>query len=476
MTDVKTTTTAWPSWDLSAKQLCDLELLMNGAFAPLRGFLSCADAQSVQARSRLADGTLWPLPVTLKVSVAFAETLAGGMAVALRDAEGVMLAVLHAREVQFTGDAAQIAGDVECVQLPSHNDFHDSRLTPAQTRDDFAKRGWQRVLAVQSHTSLSRSETEWVKDMARSLNAGVLLQPISTAAAPDDAAHYAGVRAHLAMLPRFEGNALMSVLPLAEPARATHPALLHALIAKNYGATDIALPHALRQEIDDVKALANELGIGVHFMPAFAKHDPWPEVAAEMQRLHPPRHQQGFTVFFTGLSGAGKSSIANALVAQLHELGGRRVTLLDGDRVRKHLSSELGFSKEHRDLNIRRIGYVASEITKHGGIAVCAPIAPYEQTRRQVREMIAPLGGFVLVHVATPIEECERRDRKGLYARARAGIIKEFTGVSDPYEPPAQAEVVIDTLGETPAQSAMRIIDYLCEQGYLASPTPRVAS
>jgi sulfate adenylyltransferase len=148
-------------------------------------------------------------------------------------------------------------------------------------------------------------------------------------------------------------------------------------------------------------------------------------------------------------------------------MGGRRVTLLDGDRVRKHLSSELGFSKAHRDLNIRRIGYVASEITKHGGIAVCAPIAPYEITRRQVREMIEPLGGFVLVHVATPIEACERRDRKGLYAKARAGVIKEFTGVSDPYEPPANAEVVIDTLGETPAQSAERIITHLREQGYL---------
>jgi sulfate adenylyltransferase len=462
-----TTTNAWPSWDLTAKQVCDLELLMNDAFAPLHGYLSQAEVQSVQSRSRLVDGTLWPLPVTLDVSIAFAETLATGMRVALRDAEGVMLAALHVREVHYIADAATLAGDVEPVQLPAHYDFVDWRLTPAQVRAAIHKNGWQRVLAVQPQAPLTAAECAWAKVMAQSLSAGVLLQPIAPALAPDDAAHYARIRAHLATLPHFEGNAILSILPLVEPARATHPSLFHALIAKNFGATDIALPHGMLSEVDVVKAHAEEMGIGVHFMPAFVNDEALPEVAAELQRLHPPRDAQGFTVFFTGLSGAGKSTIANALVARLHEMGGRRVTLLDGDRVRKHLSSELGFSKAHRDLNIRRIGYVASEITKHGGIAVCAPIAPYEITRRQVREMIEPLGGFVLVHVATPIEACERRDRKGLYAKARAGVIKEFTGVSDPYEPPANAEVVIDTLGETPAQSAERIITHLREQGYL---------
>jgi sulfate adenylyltransferase len=454
-------------WRLSPRQLCDLELLMNGAFAPLRGFLSQADAQSVQARSRLADGALWPLPLPLDVSIAVAETLAAGDTLELRDAEGVLLATLHVHEVRVTRDAAQIAGEVACAQLPSHHDFLDWRLTPAQTRDAIAKNNWPRALALQPNTPLTAAECAWVKDMAQALNAGVLLQPLTGATAPDDDAHFAHVRAHLATLPRFEGNALLSLLPLAEPARATHPALLHAILAKNHGATDIALPRAPAGELDFLRACADEIGIGLHFMPAFANDEPLPEAAAEWQRLHPPRSAQGFTVFFTGLSGAGKSTIAHALVARLHELGGRRVSLLDGDHVRKHLSSELGFSKEHRDVNIRRIGYVASEITKHGGIAVCAPIAPYEQTRRQVREMIEPLGGFVLVHVATPIEECERRDRKGLYAKARAGVIKEFTGVSDPYEPPAQAEVVIDTLGETPAQSAERILVFLRMEGFL---------
>jgi sulfate adenylyltransferase len=193
----------------------------------------------------------------------------------------------------------------------------------------------------------------------------------------------------------------------------------------------------------------------------------FPEVAAELRKSYPPRAQQGFTVFFTGLSGSGKSTIANALLVKLLEIGGRPVTLLDGDIVRKHLSSELGFSKEHRDINIRRIGWVASEITKNGGIAICAPIAPYDSVRKDVRAMVAPLGGFVLVHVATPIEVCEERDRKGLYAKARAGIVKEFTGVSDPYEEPADAELAIDTLDETPDEAAQEIILYLEREGFV---------
>jgi sulfate adenylyltransferase len=193
----------------------------------------------------------------------------------------------------------------------------------------------------------------------------------------------------------------------------------------------------------------------------------FPEVAKELQRRHPPRHRQGFTVFFTGLSGAGKSTIANALQVKFLEMGGRPVTLLDGDIVRKNLSSELGFSREHRDINIRRIGYVASEITKNGGIAICAPIAPYDEVRKAVREMITGLGGFVLVHVDAPIEVCEQRDRKGLYAKARAGIIKEFTGISDPYEAPEDADVVLPTTELTPGQSAQEVLLHLEREGYV---------
>jgi sulfate adenylyltransferase len=193
----------------------------------------------------------------------------------------------------------------------------------------------------------------------------------------------------------------------------------------------------------------------------------YPEVVRELRRSFPPRHKQGVTIFFTGLSGSGKSTIANVLLTKFLETGGRPVTILDGDLVRKHLSSELGFSKEHRDINIRRIGYVASEITKNGGIAICAPIAPYDATRKAVRSMIEPYGGFILVHIATSIETCEGRDRKGLYAKARAGIVKEFTGISDPYEVPADAEVVIDTADLTAEEAAQEIILHLEREGFI---------
>jgi len=195
----------------------------------------------------------------------------------------------------------------------------------------------------------------------------------------------------------------------------------------------------------------------------------FPEVVNELRRTSPPRSKQGFTVFFTGLSGSGKSTIANAIMVKLMEMGGRPVTLLDGDVVRKHLSSELGFSKEHRDINIRRIGYVASEITKNGGIAICAPIAPYTATRRAVREMIEAYGAFVEVHVATSLEECERRDRKGLYALAREGKIKEFTGISDPYEAPTHAELVVDTEGMDVDFCAQQVLLKLESMGLIAA-------
>src|SRR5688572_15454732 len=193
----------------------------------------------------------------------------------------------------------------------------------------------------------------------------------------------------------------------------------------------------------------------------------YPEIIAELRKAHPPKHKQGFTVFFTGLSGSGKSTIANALLVKLLEIGSRRVTLLDGDVVRKHLSSELGFSREHRDINILRIGYVASEITKYGGVAICAPIAPYAATRRQVREMVEESGGFVEIHVATPLEVCETRDRKGLYAKARAGTLKEFTGISDPYEEPQNPEMRIDTRSLSPDLAAHRILVKLESLGYI---------
>jgi sulfate adenylyltransferase len=224
-------------------------------------------------------------------------------------------------------------------------------------------------------------------------------------------------------------------------------------------------------EIPDGKRTLNISGTELRERLAEGKDIPewftFTDVAQELRRSHPPRQQQGFTLFFTGLSGSGKSTIANALLVKLLEVGGRSVTLLDGDLVRKNLSSELGFSKEHRDLNIRRIGYVASEITKNGGVAVCAPIAPYDAVRKDVRSDVSPVGGFMLVHVDTPLEVCEQRDRKGLYAKARAGIIKEFTGISDPYEEPADADITIDTTALTPEEAAQQIILHLEREGYI---------
>jgi sulfate adenylyltransferase len=195
----------------------------------------------------------------------------------------------------------------------------------------------------------------------------------------------------------------------------------------------------------------------------------FPDVVDELRRNYPPRRCQGFTIFFTGLSGAGKSTIANILRAKFLEAGGRPVTLLDGDIVRKHLSSELGFSREHRDLNISRIGFVASEITKNGGIAICAPIAPFDRVRKQVRGMIQPHGGFILVYLSTPLEVCEMRDRKGLYAKARAGLVQQFTGISDPYEAPQDADVVIDTNLMDPEEAAREIFLHLERQDFVGA-------
>jgi sulfate adenylyltransferase len=228
------------------------------------------------------------------------------------------------------------------------------------------------------------------------------------------------------------------------------------------------------QPVDEVEEGANVLNIsGTEFRRRLAEGLDIPEwfsykdVVDELRKTYPPRHKQGFTVFFTGLSGSGKSTIANALMVKLMEMGGRKVTLLDGDLVRKNLSSELGFSKEHRDLNIQRIGFVAKEITKNGGVAICAPIAPYFQTRSRVREEISSGGGFIEVHVATPIETCEARDRKGLYAKARAGIIKEFTGISDPYEAPENPELVIDTTDCSPDEASQMVILKLEKLGFI---------
>jgi sulfate adenylyltransferase len=546
--ELKEASRDWPSLDLDARQICDLELLANGSFSPLTGFMSQADTESVGERMRLANGVIFPLPINLDVPAALAEKLDVGGMLALRDPEGVMLAALHVEDI-WTPDREKLAaqafgttdskhpgaahliqrsnpvfvgGRIEALQLPTHYDYRTMRLTPAEVRASFARRGWRRVVAFQTRNPMHRAHFELTLGAAREAQANLFVQPVVGMTKPGDLDHYTRVRCYQAIFDRYpQQTAMLALLNLAMRMGGPREAVLHAIVRKNHGCTHfiVGRDHAGpgkdstgkpfygpydAQEL--LKQHAAEIGVEMvpfqalvyvedrdsYFpddkIPAGARSldlsgtelrrrltegleiPSWftfPEVAAELRRTHPPRKAQGFTIFMTGLSGSGKSTIANALLVKLLEMGGRPVTLLDGDVVRKHLSSELNFSKEHRDINIRRIGYVASEITKNGGIAICAPIAPYDAVRKEVRAMIAPFGGFALLHVATSLEVCESRDRKGLYAKARAGIVKEFTGISDPYEVPTDAELVIDTDGLSPDEAAQEILLYLEKEGFI---------
>jgi len=547
--ELKAHSKEWPSWDLTPRQVCDVELLLNGGFSPLRGFMNRADYEGVCHNMRLASGVLWPMPITLDVTEDFAKSLKPGSSkVALRDGEGVMLAVLSVGDAWQPDRAAEansvfgttskahpgadyavnkanpwyVGGTLEGLQLPAHYDFRPLRLTPAELRAEFSRLGWRRVVAFQTRNPMHRAHQELTFRAAKQVEANLLIHPSVGMTKPGDVDYFTRVRCYELLLSKYpHGTVKLAMLPLAMRMGGPREAIWHGLIRKNHGCTHfiVGRDHAGPGKDTDGKNFygpydaqevfkKHEADIGVAMVPFNMmvyledqdKYVPdnevptgarvlnisgtelrerlnggrdipswftYPEVVQELRRSYPPRHKQGVTIFFTGLSGSGKSTIANVLLTKFLEVGGRPVTILDGDLVRKHLSSELGFSKEHRDINIRRIGYVASEITKNGGIAICAPIAPYDAVRKQVREMIEPLGGFVLVHVATPIETCEARDRKGLYAKARAGIVKEFTGVSDPYEAPQNAEVVINTAELSPEESAQEIILHLEQQGFI---------
>ena len=515
-----------PSWDLTPRQVCDLELLMNGGFYPLKGFLTEEDYDGVVSDMRLKDGALWPMPINLDVSEKFADGIEPGQDIALRDPEGVILAILSVtdkwvpnktREAEGVYGADDLAhpavnylhnsagpvylgGPITGIQQPVHYDFKARRDTPNVLRAYFRKLGWRRVVAFQTRNPLHRAHQELTFRAAREAQANLLIHPVVGMTKPGDVDHFTRVRCYEAVLDKYpSATTSMSLLNLAMRMAGPREALWHAIIRKNHGCTHfiVGRDHAGpgknsagndfygpydAQEM--VRKHQEEVGIEMvdfkHmvYVQERAQYEPadeiekgvtvlnisgtelrrrlregldipewfsFPEVVRELRRTSPPRSQQGFTVFFTGFSGSGKSTIANALMVKLMEMGGRPVTLLDGDVVRKNLSSELGFSKEHRDLNIRRIGFVASEITKNGGIAICAPIAPYTATRRAVREEIEQYGAFVEIHVATSLEECERRDRKGLYKLAREGKIKEFTGISDPYEAPEHPELRVET-------------------------------
>ncbi len=516
------------SHDLTPRQICDLELLMNGGFNPLKGFLTEEDYNGVVENMRLADGSLWPMPITLDVSEDFASSLEIGQDIALRDQEGVILGTMtvtdrwepnkskEAENVFGADDDAHpavnylhnqagkiyLGGPVTGIQQPVHYDFRARRDTPNELRAYFRKMGWRKVVAFQTRNPLHRAHQELTFRAAKEAQANLLIHPVVGMTKPGDIDHFTRVRCYEAVLDQYPASTTsMSLLNLAMRMAGPREAVWHGLIRKNHGCThfivgrDHAGPgknsagedfYGPYDAQDLFREHQDEIGIEMvdfkHmvYVQERAQYEPadeiadkdnvtilnisgtelrrrlaegldipewfsFPQVVEELRKSRPPRAKQGFTVFFTGFSGSGKSTIANALMVKLMEMGGRPVTLLDGDIVRKNLSSELGFSKEHRDLNIRRIGYVASEITKNGGIAICAPIAPYATTRRAVREDIEAFGAFVEVHVATSIEECERRDRKGLYKLAREGKIKEFTGISDPYDVPENPELSVET-------------------------------
>jgi sulfate adenylyltransferase len=538
----------WPSWRLTRRQMCDLELLSTGAFSPLQGFLGPDDYNAVCESMRLADGTLWPMPITLDVpEVVVREAERSGM-LALRDAEGALLAGLRVTAawqpdlraeaglvLGTTNDAHPavahllhrsnpwyVAGELEVLEPIVHADFAALRRTPAQLRAEFARRGWERVIAFNTRNPMHRAHFELTLRGAREADAKLLIHPVVGITQPGDVDYDTRVRCYQALLPNYPaGTAMLSLLPLAMRMAGPREAMWHALIRKNHGATHFIVgrdhagprpdhtgvpwyqPYRGQELLLEHEA---ELGIrimrfrrlvyldssntyveedeapsgdpvrqisGTEMRGQLARGVPLPEwftlpaVAEVMQRRFRPRSEQGFTVLFTGLSGSGKSTIAKNLAVILRDHGARSVSILDGDDVRRRLSSELTYSPEDRERHVLRMGYVASEITKSGGAAVCARVAPSASTRRRIRHLVDDLGGFILVHVNTPLEVCEARDRKGLYAKARAGLVEHFAGVSETYEEPADADVVVDGVHQTPDEAAQQVVRHLEKTGFL---------
>lgn len=534
-----------PSLQLSPRSLCDLELLATGAFSPLDRFMGEADYCRVLEDMRLANGTLFPIPITLPVSELALEWT--GKWVALRSPANDLLAVMLVEEAYEWDRAVEairvcnttddghplvaemalwgrfyISGPLRVVNLPTHYDFPDLRHTPAQVRSLLETMGYRNVVAFQTRNPIHRAHEELTKRAADQVGGALLLHPVVGLTKPGDVDYYTRTRAYRIMVETYydPGRTVLSLLPLAMRFAGPVAALWHAIIRRNYGATHFIVgrdhagpgrdskgkPFYGPYEAQSLVAqFAAEIRVTVVpydemvYLPDedryeelprvprgkrsvsisgssvrndfLAKGKPlprWftrPEVAAVLSKAYPPRRRQGFCVWFTGLPCAGKSTIAEILAVMLMERA-RQVTVLDGDVVRTHLSKGLGFSKEDRNCNILRIGFVASEIVRHGGAVVCAAVSPYEATRNQVRSMV---GGdrFILVYVDTPLEVCEQRDSKGLYARARRGELKGFTGVDDPYEVPVEPEITLRTTSCSPEENASVIIRYLVDWGFL---------
>lgn len=546
---LKKSAASLPEIVLTPRQLCDLELLMNGGFSPLTGFLNEDDYNGVVDNMRLANGTFWPMPITLDVSKDEGGKHKVGDKVALKDDELNILGVLTVGSV-FTPDKAReadkvfgspddkchpaiaylfdeagevyIGGSIEGIQLPPHYDFQDFRMPPSELRRKFKRQCYSRIVGFQTRNPMHRSHRELTLLAARDAKANILIHPVVGMTKPGDVDHYTRVRCYIEILKSYpNGMASLSLLPLAMRMAGPREAAWHAIIRKNYGCTHFVVgrdhagpgnnrdgkpfydPYGAQQlitkhkdeigisvlmykmlcfveeldeyrQIDDVPEgyrvlnisgteLRRRLMKGIDIPAWFS----FPEVVKILRKRHPAKGNQGFTVFFTGFSGSGKSTVANAIRIALLQEGSRSVTVLDGEHVRQHLSTELGFSKEDRELNVKRVSFVASEITKAGGVAVISAIAPYTESRDYARKLISSQGGFVEVYCSTPLEVCEARDRKGLYAKARAGTIKDFTGVSDPYEVPANPDIILDTSQCTVQQATHEIILWLEREGYI---------
>ncbi|EGC34370.1 sulfate adenylyltransferase [Dictyostelium purpureum] len=553
LVELKKRSVTMPSLLLTKKQLCDIELLINGGFSPLKTFMDEDTYTSVCNYMTLEgseDGTVFPMPIILDVTK---ETLDIVLAteskeLALRDEEGNLIAAItvsnyykpnKTEEAQKTMGSVDpyhpgvntifntkeyyISGLLEGAQLPVHYDYNSLRRTPKQVREIFRENNWENVIAFQTRNPMHRAHRE-LTVRAAELNPGchILIQPVVGMTKPGDIDYHTRVKCYKTIIESYpEGLAMLSLLPLAMRMGGPREAVWHAIIRKNFGcnhfivgrdhagpgedkngnlfyqpyeAQELALKMADRL---NVKVLPFQMMV---YVPDHDKYYPVDEVPKGLETANisgtklrhllrtggeipnwftyekvvrilrescPQRSKQGFTVFFTGFSGSGKSTIANALNEALLEDGSRSITLLDGDVVRTFLSSELGFSKEHRDLNIKRIGFVASEISKAGGIAICAPIAPYEAARNFSRQIISQNGGFIEIHISTPIETCEKRDRKGLYAKVRAGQLKGFTGIDDPYEAPENPELRIDTTDVSVKDAVDIILNHLRTEGYI---------
>jgi sulfate adenylyltransferase len=523
--------TSLPSWTLDERQLGDTELLLSGAFAPLAGFMGDAEVTAVLQRGQLPGGTPWPVPITLEIR---AEALPpSARRLALSDPEGVPLALLeitersqpiaagatagqggrHARPGLPTGATViRLGGPVTGFRAPEHGPFRQLRRSPAELR---AELGEDPVLAFATRRPMNSRQIGQLRHFAGQLRARLLLLPLVAGPSEVVGRPEALVRTVIAAAKHLPAGTLVVPVPLAAHDHGAGRELaLQAWVAAAYGAThlladdgdghrdgravadgavaqapipvvaagswaydraaEVWRPLALIEpgteqtdlaagELEDLLDRGEE--VPAWFAPA--------TVAEELRRARPPRSERGLVVFFTGLSGSGKSTIARALRDALTERGDRTVSLLDGDLVRQLLSAGLTFSRADRDLNIARIGYVATEVARHGGIAICAPIAPYADARARVRRMVRETGDFVLVHVATPVEVCEARDRKGLYAKARAGLIDHFTGVSDPYEEPTDADLAIDTSVTPLADAVESVLGLLVKGGWLHEPGPR---